>query len=190
MFKFCDFTGCKFIGTNFRGSKFSGCKFDYSTFERTFITSDILNTECPPFENLKLDFARTLRVNFNQIGDTEGANKAILLELEASEIHLWKVWASNESYYRDKYKGFYRVIYFFKWANFKLFDYIWGNGEKPHKLVLAALLFLFIISALELVSSSGLSYKNVADSILVAPQLFMGTVEGKRRTLVYNYTAF
>jgi uncharacterized protein YjbI with pentapeptide repeats len=68
-FDSCDFTGCRFTNTNLSGSKFSGCKFDYSYFEKTLVEPEILDTQCPGFENLKLRFARTLRTNFQQLGD-------------------------------------------------------------------------------------------------------------------------
>jgi uncharacterized protein YjbI with pentapeptide repeats len=74
-FDSCDFTGCRFVGTNLHGSKFSGCKFDYATFERTLIDSAILDTECPGLENLKSRFARTLRTNFQQLGDATAVNR-------------------------------------------------------------------------------------------------------------------
>ena len=95
VFDTCDFTGCRFIGVNFSGANFIGCKFDYATFERTIIASDILDNCCPGWDNLKLKFARTLRVNFQQLGESKSANKAIQVELEATEIHLHKSWKSN-----------------------------------------------------------------------------------------------
>ncbi len=76
-FDSCDFTGCRFVGSSFHGSTFTGCKFDYAAFERTIITSDILDTCCPPFENLKLRFARTLRTNYEALGDSDAVNKAL-----------------------------------------------------------------------------------------------------------------
>ena len=102
-FDSCDFTGCRFIDTNLYGSTFTGCKFDYSNFERTLVTSDILDTECPGHENLKMKFARTLRINYQQLGDALSVNKAIKVELTATKIHLLKAWDSNESYYRKKF---------------------------------------------------------------------------------------
>ena len=45
-------------------------------------------------------FARTLRMNYQQLGDARAANKAI--EIEATEIHLHKAWSSKQSYYRSK----------------------------------------------------------------------------------------
>jgi uncharacterized protein YjbI with pentapeptide repeats len=63
-FDSCDFTGCRFVATNLTGSSFAGCRFDYVNFERTFVDDDILNTGCPGFENLRMRFARTLRMNY------------------------------------------------------------------------------------------------------------------------------
>jgi uncharacterized protein YjbI with pentapeptide repeats len=68
-FDSCDFRGCRFVATSLHGSKFSGCKFEYSTFERTLVDDDILDTECPGPDNLKMRFARTLRMNYQQLGD-------------------------------------------------------------------------------------------------------------------------
>ena len=116
---------CKFL----TGLKFTGCKFDYANFERTIIEGDVLDNCCPGWDNLKLKFARTLRVNFQQLGDSELANKAIKVELDATEIHLKKSWHSNESYYRKKYCGWKRVGKFFEWLKFQILDFIWENGE-------------------------------------------------------------
>ena len=104
-FESCDFTGCRFINTNLHGSRFSGSNFQYASFEKTVIDVSILDTECPGPENLKARFARSLRTNYQQLGDAAGANKAMKVELEASEAHLHKAWASKEAYYRHKYKG-------------------------------------------------------------------------------------
>src|SRR5258706_9314041 len=102
-FDSCNFTGCKFTNTNLRGSKFIGCKFDYAQFSHTQVEPEILDTGCPGQENLQQRFARTLRVNFNKIGDAAAANKVIKVELEATHVHLYKPWRSRESYYRKKY---------------------------------------------------------------------------------------
>ena len=53
-----------------------------------------------------MKFARTLRMNYQQLGFAESVNKAIQIELQATEIHLYKAWRSNEAYYRKKYAGF------------------------------------------------------------------------------------
>ncbi len=101
LFDSCDFTGCRFVSTHLPGAIFTGCKFDYATFERTPTDPGILDTQCPGYENLKLRFARALRANFQQLGDATAVNKAMKIELDATEVHLKKAWHSNESYYRD-----------------------------------------------------------------------------------------
>ncbi len=106
VFDSCDFTGCRFIGTSLYGSSFSGCKLDYSIFERTIVDDDLLDSGCPGMENLKMRFARTLRTNYQQLGDSKSANKAIRVELDAMEVYLHKGWHSNESYYRHKLHWF------------------------------------------------------------------------------------
>jgi hypothetical protein len=141
-FQSCDFTGCRFINSNLVGSSFSGCKFNYATFEKTLVDTDIMINSCPSEENLKLKFARSLRINYQQLGDAKAANKAISIELKATESHLYKAWSSKESYYRRKYKGFNRLTTFGEWLEFKTLDFIWGNGESTYKLIRAVLLVL------------------------------------------------
>lgn len=146
VFQNCNFTGCRFTGSNFYGSSFNGCKFDYAVFERTIVDNDILDVGCPGHENLKLRFARTLRVNFNSLGDVASVNKAIKVELAATMEHYWKAWKSAESYYRDKYKGWARFKMFAEWLNFKIWDYVWGNGESLWKLARAVVVILAIMA--------------------------------------------
>ena len=178
IFDSCDFTGCRFIGTNLYGSKFSGCKFDYSNFERTIVDSDILSSECPGPENLKMKFARTLRVNYQQVGDAASANKAIEVELKATEIHLRKAWHSNESYYRKKYKKWNRFKLFIEWAQFKVLDYIWGNGESTFKLIRSTFIALFIIALIDVIYCGNPQLiGSYIESILKSPQVFLGVVE-------------
>ena len=176
-FDSCDFTGCRFVGTNLYGSSFTGCKFEYSNFERTLIDSDILDTGCPGSENLKMKFARTLRVNYQQLGDAASANKAIQVELRATEIHFHKAWSSNESYYRKKYAKWRRAKAFVEWVKFKTLDFIWGNGESTLKLICSTIVILLIVTAIDIMVFRNTqltgSYLN---SLYESPQIFLGTL--------------
>jgi hypothetical protein len=176
-FESCDFTGCRFVATNLHGSTFSGCKFDYSAFERTFVDADILDTECPGYENLKWAFARTLRMNYQQLGDAASVNKAMGVELQASKIHKWKAWRSNESYYRKKYAGGKRVAAFFNWMSFTILDFVWGNGESLLKLLRAIGLFLVGISVIDVMAfrDNG-RLSSYLHALGDAPQIFLGTL--------------
>jgi len=177
-FDSCDFTGCRFIGTNFHGSSFNGCKFEYAIFERTDIDNDILSTGCPGNENLKMRFARSLRINYQQLGDAQSVNKAIGVELDATREHLYKSWHSNESYYRRKYRSWSRLRQFLRWTNFKLLDLVWGNGESALKLA-RAVLFIFTLMAL----FDTLNYRDTSllrsywNAFEQAPQAFLGVAD-------------
>ena len=177
LFDSCDFTGCRFIGSNLHGSKFSGCKFDYACFERTLIDSSILDTECPGPDNLKLKFARTLRINYQQIGDAQSANKAIVVELEATQSHLYKAWHSNESYYRKKYADWRRLKAFAEWLEFKVLDLVWGNGESPWKLLRTTAIIVATLSAIDATFFNNWRLvESYISGLGKAPQLFFGTV--------------
>jgi hypothetical protein len=141
------------------------------------IGDEILDTGCPAFENLKRRFARTLRINFQQIGDAKAANKAIGVELQATETHLYKSVLSNESYYRSKYRGLKRAVMFFEWMEFKLLDFIWGNGESLLKLGRAVVLVFLFMAVVDVrfwgqpdkVDSYISAFENV-------PQIFLGVL--------------
>ena len=175
VFDSCNFNGAKFNSSILTGSSFDGCKFDYATFDRTFVDREIIQTGCPGWENVKLKFARTLRTNFDSIGDTEGANDAILIELEATKCHYKKAWKSNESYYRKKYKGWDRAKMFFKWLRFIVLEFIWGNGESLGKLVRSVILLWLIMTIYEVIwiRDDPFSLKYYLNTFRKMPQIFL-----------------
>jgi hypothetical protein len=179
-FHSCDFTGCRFIGSNLHGSTFAGCRFDYAWFERTLIDSSVLDTQCPGLENLKLKFARTLRTNYQQIGDAQAANKAIKVELAATQLTLYKAWRSNESYYRSEYVGWNRLKVFFAWLDFKVLDLVWGNGESPWKLIRTTAVILAVLAVIDATFFNDWRLvESYISGLGTAPQIFFGTLAPK-----------
>lgn len=176
-FNSCDFTGARFIGSNFHQSSFAGCKFDYAIFERCHIDDDILEGEAPLPENLRMRFARTLRMNYQQIGDAKAVNRAISLELQATSIYLYKSWRSRESYFRRKYEGVRKVGQFFRWLEFWMLNFVWGNGESIIKLIRSIAILLVAIALYDTTShgdhESLLAYWT---SLKAAPPVFLGVV--------------
>lgn len=149
-FRDCTFNNCKFIGTiiknsNFKGAKFKNCTFDYSFFEKTQISINILYENSPQRENIKSSFARNLRTNFQQLGDSRNVNRSILIELEATREHLKKICYDHSSHYRDKYTGLLRIKGFKDYYTFIFFDFIWGNGESLWKLIRTFILMIGLV---------------------------------------------
>lgn len=185
-FRDCNFTGCRFFNCNLTGTSFEGCIFDYATFDKTQIDNDILDTGCPGHENLKLKFARSLRLNYQQIGDSKSANKAINIELQATEEHLLKSWISKESYYRKKYKGIRRFNVFCEWLEFKLLDLIWGNGESTWKLCRAVLIILLTITFIHTLAFNDPTLVNsYMESLIISPQIFLGILKPSFYPMLY-----
>ena len=172
----CNFTGVRFTSTNLHGAKFTGCIFDYATFERTIIDDHVLTDNCPAHENQKMRFARSLRTNYQQIGDATAANHAIRVELDATETHLRKAWKSNDHYYRTKYPGFLsRAKQFLSWVRFKLLDYVWGNGESISALLRTVIVFVAAIAILDLaLDPTPFDSIDIVASLWRAPQIFLG----------------
>ncbi|WP_082920150.1 pentapeptide repeat-containing protein [Halomonas caseinilytica] len=135
----CDFTGAHISSSNFQGAKFEGCNFSYATFEKTEIELDVITHNLPPYENLKRDLARSIRTNYESIGNYDGVNAAILVELSATLEHYRKAAFSAEAHYRRKHKGLNRAKYAGKYFGFWILDKLWGNGERPWRLVWTAL---------------------------------------------------
>src|SRR6266513_5738393 len=175
VFDSCNFTGCRFLGSNFHQSAFAGCSFEYATFERCEIDDDILLSEAPREENLRMRFARSLRMNYQQIGDAKAVNKAISLELEATSIYLFKSWRSRESYYKNKYPGLKAIGQFIKWAEFWILDFVWGNGESILKLLRTMFLGVLVIAIYD-TSAHGnvLNFGDYWYSLQNAPAVFLG----------------
>jgi preprotein translocase subunit SecE len=189
VFDSCNFTGCRFIGVNFYGASFSGCIFDYATFERTIIDSNILDVGCPGWDNLKLKFARTLRMNFQQLGDPKAVNKAIKVELDATQNYLHKAWHSNESYYRKKYTGWKRFSKFFEWLNFEVLNFIWGNGESTFRLIRSVFLLLLFMSFIHVfLCYDPTKISSYWNSFLSMPSVFLGV--SKPEVYSDSYLAF
>lgn len=175
VFDSCDFTGCRFIGSSFHGSKFVGCRFDYAVFERTVVDSDLLESNCPGAENLKMRFARTLRMNFQQLGDAASVNKAISVELEATREHLRKIWRSGESYYRAKYSGLKRLSGFLQWLKFEALNLFWGNGESLYKLLRSTGLILVLVALRDVLTyRDHQRVSSYVDALFDSPAIFLG----------------
>lgn len=185
-FDSCSFIGCKFVNCNFQGSTFLGSTFDYATFEKTYISAEILDSNCPNHNNLILKFARSLRMNFQAIGESESVNKAIKLELKATREHLFESWNSRKSYYRNKYRGFDRFKMFYQWFFFKIQDFVWGNGESPNKLIRAGLIFWILISIVDtLIFKNHNLLSNYLDSLSNMPSIFMGIEKPDNYPAIY-----
>jgi hypothetical protein len=177
-FDSCNFTGVRFSSSNLHGATFTGCVFDYATFERTMIDDSVLTDNCPAHENQKMWFARTLRMNYQQIGDAAAANHAIRVELDATETHLRKAWKSNDRYYRKKYSGLNRAKQFVSWAKFRLLDYIWGNGESISSLLRTVIVLMVAIAVLDLVLiPTPFTSTDLVGSVWGAPQIFLGITQ-------------
>lgn len=177
VFDSCTFIGCRFVACNFNQASFPGSKFDYAIFERTQVDDDILKA-APERNNLKLKFARTLRMNYQQVGDAKAVNRAIVLELEATDVFLKESWSSDSTYYREKYAGFSRVAQFLKWAEFKVLDFIWGNGESIAKLLRSIILVILTVGFVNMFyMKEPKLFAEFLHSLYTAPAMFLGVMQ-------------
>jgi hypothetical protein len=184
VFDSCNFTGCRFIGSNFHQSSFPGSRFDYATFERCQIDSDILTSWSPREQNLKMRFARSLRMNFQQVGDAKAVNEAITQELDATSRHLLESWQSEDEFHRKKYPGLLRVRQFLAWVEFWVLHFIWGNGESISKLIRTIIIVMIIIAIYDANASRGsATIIDYWESLKDAPAIFLGTLPRSCHTI-------
>ncbi|BEP35311.1 pentapeptide repeat-containing protein [Variovorax sp. V59] len=177
VFDSCNFTGCRFIGSNLHQSSFPGSRFDYATFERCQIDSDILMAWTPAEENLKMRFARSLRMNFQQIGDARAVNEAITLELHATARHLLESWRSEDEFHRKKYPGLRRVRQFLAWVEFWVLHFVWGNGESVPALLRTIAIAMVLIAVYDANALKGsATILDYWESLKDAPAIFLGTL--------------
>jgi len=185
VFDSCDFTGCRFLGSNFHQTAFRGCDFRFATFERSQFDDDILISEAPKEENLRMHFARSLRMNYQQVGDAKAVNMAITVELRATSVYLYKSWRSGETYYKEKYPGLLNgIVQFVKWLEFWVLNFVWGNGESI--LIFFRTIFITLIAiAIYDTNTNGspLNFGFYWTSFLKAPAIFLGVLSPENFTV-------
>ena len=123
-------------------------------------------------------FARNLRLNFSQLGDAKAVNRAISIELEATEQYLRNSWSPRRiSYYQKKYPGWKQVWQFFRWIEFKLLDVLWGNGESIFKLVRSITFAVAAVALYDLITAvNSPDLAACLVSIKQAPAVFIGVL--------------
>jgi hypothetical protein len=173
----CNFTGATIKESNFRGAQFEECDFRYTSWEKTILDERFLDTCLPSEENLARDLARSLRVNFSQIGNYEAVNKAASIEVSLTGQHLYNAAYSRQSYYRGKYKGWSRMSHALSHARWKALDLLWGNGESILRVALSTLVVVTVAALVLTRDHSQLSFSEALWSAFLG---FWGIQGGTR----------
>ncbi len=122
-------------------------------------------------------FARSLRMNFQQIGDAKAVNEAITQELDATSRHLLESWLSEEDFYRKKYQGLQRIRQFLAWVEFWVLHFVWGNGESITKLLRTIIIAMIVIALYDANAANGsATILDYWESLKAAPAIFLGTI--------------
>ena len=144
----CDFSGAHFKECNLKGASFSECKFEYSPWEKSQLDEHFLEDCLPPQENLARDLVRSLRVNFAQIGNYAAVNRAAAIEVQLTGQHLYNAAYSKQSYYRKKEKntGFARISHMAQHLQWRVLEFLWGNGESILRVIINGLLVILVFA--------------------------------------------
>lgn len=99
-------------------------------------------------------------MNFAQIGNQDAVNKAAAIEVKLTGLHLYNASYSKQSYYRtfEKYNGWNRPSYIWKHFQWKLLDWLWGNGESLSRVLISGSLLIMLAAAFLAKSSANLNY--------------------------------
>ncbi len=154
----CDFTGASIKEANFKGAQFEECIFKYTTWEKTLLDDQFLDTCLPSEENLARDLVRSLRVNFAQIGNYEAVNKAAAIEVKLTGQHLYNAAYSRQSYYRAKYKGVARFTHALQHLQWKSLDLLWGNGESIFRVIVSGFAVILVAAILYMRDTVGVTF--------------------------------
>lgn len=176
-FRNCDFTGSRFTSSQFPGTEFPGCKFEYASFDKTHVDVSLYD-ECKPHHpNQQERLARSLRVNYQQLGNPGLVNLALDHELRANLAHLKEEALSPSSYYRDRIKGLRRVGAVWRWVWAWSLDFAWGNGESVLRVARLFVVLMFLHVAMEIALAVGPTEIGtfLVGSFMRAPLVILGT---------------
>jgi len=181
-FEKCIFIGCLFNQCTIRNSDFKVCDIKYSRFFQTILPDEELIANLPEWPNVRLELLQNLRLNAQNTGNNKGVRTFLIEELEARRMYYLKVAQGKESYYREKYKGFYhrargRFNYYRLWLD----KYIWGHGERPVFLITSITLFILLSASLiifcnsdKILLNNHLDWAFLKNTILNTAGFFLG----------------
>lgn len=181
-FTSCDFTSAKFVDCNLKDAKFIHCKFNYASFRRTVVDSAEVLANLPREPNVRRDLLRNLRVDARELGNVEDESLYIRKEIEASDLFYISAFKGREDWYRNKYGGIDRLLFLFSWIKSRVSGLIWGNGEKPVRVLYACLFTVFLITValcaygyeLEMFNDDASFYANIHQSLKLSISEFLG----------------
>ena len=148
-FRNCTFVGCRFYDSNLREASFYNCDFRYTTFHRTLLEPKEIIAVLPLEPNLRRDSLQNLRANAAEIGDFTSQRLYVMCEITARKDHLSRALRGSESYYREKYgTALQKARAALELAGLKVSDLVWGNGERPSRMIFSAAVVIFALTAI------------------------------------------
>ena len=148
-FENCKFTGCRFYDCNLRGATFHTCDFRYATFHRSLLEPAELLATLPLEANLRRECLQNLRANAVEVGDFKSQRAFVLGEITATADHLSRAIHGSDNYYRQKYGTFSRRFgAALQLLSLRLGSLIWGNGERPGRIVLSGVALILVMTLL------------------------------------------
>lgn len=148
VFRKCNFTGTRFDECNFRQAVFDRCTFDYSDFNRCVLPIPQVLANLPVYSNVRWDLVHNIRANQRSMGDVQHEADLVRQDIDAEIAH-WKDIRRRPTSYYDKYDNLRdQTVAWLHCRRLWIERYVWGHGESITRLILAALLVLFVLSVI------------------------------------------
>lgn len=133
-----DFTGTRFVGCDLGRAKLQLCNFRYCTLMNCRIDLDEFLPNLPQEPNLRKQLLAELRCNQLSIGDKHGADRLLLLEIDAERM-LWREeLLLRTSYYRDRARPWGRLRAAGRLLKSWFLAAVWGHGLRIGNILASA----------------------------------------------------
>jgi hypothetical protein len=163
LFENVNFSGSYFKNCNFSNSTFYHCDLSFCKFEKCDLPYKSIMSCLPSEPNIRRELARSLKVNYQGLGNKKIADIFLDIEIEANEQELMAIFKSSETYYKQRYDWGQRFSSLFEWGWLKAAGLVWGYGHRILRLIISYLVLMSSLSILLALSHS--SFKEVSTGI-------------------------
>ncbi len=146
-FRNCNFTGAKFVDCNFRRANLFGCDLSHARFTKCEIDIKEILAALPMEPNIRQLSLMNLRANASETGDHASLRLIVLDEIESTKLHYRRALSGADSYYKLKYSSVLSKLESgWNLARLTVSGFVWGNGERPVKILISAVIFLVLLT--------------------------------------------
>lgn len=153
-----DFTGCFFIDCNLEKASFQPARLWYVRFLRCCLNYGEILQALPKEPSIAISLLKSIRQNAITMGDNTISDKLLMRELSIETNEFKNQFLGVSDYYKERYKGFDRLMSFFRFISNIVSNFWWGYGLRLHALFRSAFLIILVFTLIFFVSGSFKSF--------------------------------